>query len=403
MTGEPVGERTTRQSLAITTTAFGLGLATLVLVSANLITMLAVAPRAGAAPVAYQNPVSPLDAPDPDIVFVNGEYYAFTTGGAYGHIQEFTSSDLVNWTPRPNPGALVSEPGWVNPGLEWAPSVGQFANTWVMLYATFDEWLDAECVTEATAPAVGGPYVNDAQGPLLCQPLLGAGGILYGGDIDPDLFVSNGVPYLLWKANPAGFTTQAALWSEQLSPDGLSLAPGSSPNELLEQDQSWESTIENPDMVEENGVNYLFYSGGNWWDSTVHRGVRRLCRGRRPLRHAHRHPRVVLLGVRWSARAASGPSPTLRGNGGWPTPGGPWARWVPDGRARCGSIRSVSPTVLRGVRPRRWCSGRVRPPSPWRRRVRHSIRPPAIRWWRRTAGSSASGTRPFSVPVPNPP
>ena len=249
------------------------------LVSANLLGLLGAAlPAAAASPASssasasvggvYQNPVTPDDAPDPDVISVGGQYYAFTTGGVNGHIQEFSSPDLVHWTAVAAPGALVSEPGWVNPGLEWAPTVTDFNGTWLMLYATFDEWLDAECVTEATAPAVTGPYVNNASGPLLCQPLLGASGIVYGGDIDPDVFVDNGSPYLLWKANPGGFQNRAVIWSEPLAADGESLAPGSQATPLIEQDQSWESTIENPDMVETAGAFFLFYSGGNWWDSS---------------------------------------------------------------------------------------------------------------------------------------
>ena len=231
---------------------------------------LAVAARpAGAAPSVYQNPLTPADAPDPDIVAAASTYYAFTTGGANGHIQEFWSTDLVNWSAVPPPGALTQEPGWVNPGLEWAPTVTQFDGSWVMLYATFDEWLDAECVTEAVAPAVTGPYVNTASGPLVCQPLLGSNGLFYGGDIDPDVFFdADGTPYLLWKANPGGFESQAVIWSEQLTPDGMSLAPGSQQHELIASDQSWESTVENPDLVLADGTYDLFYSGGNWMDAT---------------------------------------------------------------------------------------------------------------------------------------
>ena len=154
-------------------------------------------------------------------------YYAFTTGGVFGHIQEFQSTDLATWTPVLSPGPLTPEPSWVNPGLEWAPSVAQFAGTWVMFYATFDESLDAECVTEATSASVTGPYINDSAGPFICTPLPGPSGTRYGGDIDPDVFVdANGTPYLLWKANPGGSENQAVIWSRQLSSDGLSFAAG---------------------------------------------------------------------------------------------------------------------------------------------------------------------------------
>jgi len=257
--------RTTRAALSTLAAAIALS----VPATAALAGAARPAGAAGAAPTVYQNPLTAADAPDPDVLAQGGTYYAFTTGGVNGHIQEFWSTDLVNWSAVPPPGALTQEPGWVNPGLEWAPTVTEIGGRWVMLYATFDEWLDAECVTEAVAPAVTGPYVNDAGGPLVCQPLLGGGGLYYGGDIDPDVFFdADGTPYLLWKANPGGFESQAVIWSEQLAPDGLSLAPGSQQHALIASDQGWESTVENPDLVLANGTYYLFYSGGNWMDAT---------------------------------------------------------------------------------------------------------------------------------------
>src|SRR5580698_9269414 len=73
----------------------------------------AAVPATSPAPGAYQNPLTPDDAPDPDIVSANGTYYAFTTGGTFGHIQELQSTDLADWTPVPSPGPLAVEPTWV--------------------------------------------------------------------------------------------------------------------------------------------------------------------------------------------------------------------------------------------------------------------------------------------------
>jgi hypothetical protein len=230
----------------------------------------AAVPATSPAPGAYQNPLTLDDAPDPDVVSVNGTYYAFTTGGTFGHIQEFQSTDLADWTPVPSPGPLGRELTWVNPGLEWAPSVAEMDGTWVMFYATFAEYLDAECITEAFATTVAGPYVNSSTGPFVCLPSPTAKGSTYNaGDIDPDVFVDgNGSPYLLWKANPGGLTTSATIWSQPLSPDGRSFAPGSSATELIDQDQSWELTVENPDLVLHGGTYYLFYSGGTYESSS---------------------------------------------------------------------------------------------------------------------------------------
>jgi hypothetical protein len=230
----------------------------------------AAVPATSPAPGAYQNPLTPDDAPDPDVVSVNGTYYAFTTGGTFGHIQEFQSTDLADWTPVPSPGPLGRELTWVNPGLEWAPSVAEMDGTWVMFYATFAEYLDAECITEAFATTVAGPYVNSSTGPFVCLPSPTAqGSTVNAGDIDPDVFVDgNGSPYLLWKANPGGLVASATIWSQPLSPDGRSFAPGSSATELIDQDQSWELTVENPDLVLHDGTYDLFYSGGTYESSS---------------------------------------------------------------------------------------------------------------------------------------
>ncbi|HVX20526.1 MAG TPA: glycoside hydrolase family 43 protein [Acidimicrobiales bacterium] len=240
----------------------------------------AVAPGTSPGPGLYQNPLTADDAPDPDIVPVDGTYYAFTTGGTFGHIQELTSTNLATWTPMPSPGPLSPEPDWVNPGLEWAPSVVQLDGTWVMFYATFAEDLDAECITEAFAATVAGPYLNSSTKPFLCLPSPKAdGGTYEGGDIDPDVFVGpTGTPYLLWKANPGGAVTAASIWSEPLSADGRSFAPGSSPTELIGQDQDWELTVENPDLVLVGGDYYLFYSGGTYLGTSYAVGYA-LCAG----------------------------------------------------------------------------------------------------------------------------
>ena len=205
---------------------------------------------AAAAPSTYHNPLTADDAPDPDVVSSGGVYYAFTTGGTFGHIQEFRSATLVSWQPVPWPGALASEPAWAVPGDEWAPSVAEIDGTWVMYYATFDAQADSECVTEATSATAAGPYVNDSARALACSA---------NGAIDPDVFIdADGTASLVWKSEPS------TVVSEQLAPDGLSFAPDAVRAVLTQADQGWETTVENPDLVEVDGLYYLFYSGGTW-------------------------------------------------------------------------------------------------------------------------------------------
>ncbi|MGO9456013.1 MAG: glycoside hydrolase family 43 protein [Acidimicrobiales bacterium] len=223
-------------------------LATFLLVCCSLVVGLP-AVQAAAGPTVYQNPLTTRDAPDPDVVASGGVYYAFTTGNTHVRIEEFQSENLVTWTELPPPGALVAEPWWASPGLEWAPSVAEFDGTWVMYYATYDVVVGTECVTEATASSVAGPYVNTSATPVVCGP---------GGDIDPDVFIdTGGAAYLVWRGPDA-------IWSQPLSADGQSLATNSQPSRLTERQQGWESTVENPEMVLADGLYYLFFSGGTW-------------------------------------------------------------------------------------------------------------------------------------------
>ena len=88
-----------------------------------------------------------------------------------------------------------------------------------------------------------------------------------GGAIDPSPFVDSrtGIAYLVWKSNDGGSSQGATIWSQQLSADGLSLV--GTPTELLNQDTvrySWEATIENPQLVEQDGNFILVFSAGLW-------------------------------------------------------------------------------------------------------------------------------------------
>ena len=142
----------------------------------------------------YQNPITPLDAPDPTVVSSGGEYYAFATAGLFGPIQTFESADLAHWTLLPS--ALAAEPAWAFPGQEWAPSVTDFGGTWVMYYGTFDIATETHCISVATSSAVAGPYTDDSSGPLVCLPG-------DDGTLDPGVFTDgNGLSYLVFKTMP---------------------------------------------------------------------------------------------------------------------------------------------------------------------------------------------------------
>lgn len=197
----------------------------------------------------------PFDFPDPFVLPVGGQYYAFATNSVAGNIQIIRSSDRSTWTTVGD--ALPHLAGWARPGATWAPSVFPRGNSFVLYYSAVFSSTGEQCISEAVAARPEGPYLDTSTAPLVCQLPL-------GGSIDPSPVVGpDGQPYLVWKSE--GANGQApALWSQQLSPDGTAMV-GNTAALLLTPNQSWQGgIIEGPDMVAVGGRSFLFYSANNW-------------------------------------------------------------------------------------------------------------------------------------------
>ncbi len=119
--------------------------------------------------------------------------------------------------------ALPNLPAWTVKGFQWAPSVwarpdGKF----VMHYTTpapspgFAQ-PRRQCISRAVADVPGGPYVDDSTEPFICP-------LDQGGAIDPSIFMDGDTPYLLWKSDGDCCSLPTVIYSQQLSPDGLSTA-----------------------------------------------------------------------------------------------------------------------------------------------------------------------------------
>ena len=176
--------------------------------------------------------------------------------------------DLVTWTEQ---GDALAEPGsWAAPFSEdWAPSVARLGGRYVLYYTAGRAGDGQFCIGRATSDRPIGPFVDREPAALVC-PHDGADGV-----IDPSVFVDvNGAVWLHYKTTGL---REVQLWAQPLQPDGLALGGPRTP--LLSATLAWENGgVENPEMVFDNGVYWLFYSA-NWWTDARYRTGLARCDG----------------------------------------------------------------------------------------------------------------------------
>jgi len=224
----------------------------------------AVAPRLVAAEPTYRNPVFARDFPEPDVLKVGADYYAYSTTTGWEPLDHLFpilhSRDLVHW--RYVADAMPSSPTW-GYGDWWAPDVISYKGTYYMFYlgqsATLtnsDPNLHRHCVAVATATRPTGPFTHRA--------IIGCGQPETAGLIDPQPFVdADGKAYLYYKQdNPVHIISVVRLRPDPLHTDGA-------PKDLLHVSQLWEhgasyTTIEGPFVVKHGRLYDLFYSGNDY-------------------------------------------------------------------------------------------------------------------------------------------
>jgi len=210
------------------------------------------------------------DAGDPDVVYSAGTYFAFTTGTALGnHIQALVSSSASggyhSYTGTDfGSTALAATPAWETTNTQTSPGVFDWGGHWLMYYDAAQSPNGSDTGHDCISVAVGGStlspsdpqFTDDSGGGLICQAT---------GSIDPSPFVdpATGRAYLIWKQNDGGSSSGAIIWSQQLSATGLSLV--GSPTELMFNNTAaypWETTVEDPAMVDSGGTYTLLFSAG---------------------------------------------------------------------------------------------------------------------------------------------
>ena len=199
------------------------------------------------------------DFPDPDVLRVGGDYYAYATNTPAVNVQLATSSDARKWSAS-TVDALPELPSWANPGKTWAPDVSEPQPGRFVMYVVVANTKPAlQCIGVAVASSPQGPFRPAGSGPLVCPKD-------EGGAIDPATFVdTDGTRYLLWKNDGNCCGLDPWLQIAPLSEDGLSLA--GAPTMLMKQTAAWEgSLVEAPTLVRRGSAYVLLYSANNYAD-----------------------------------------------------------------------------------------------------------------------------------------
>ena len=223
----------------------------------------------------------------PDELFVyasNTEATQFSPGA---HVPVISLGRDSGFTGQYLGDALPTLPKWTVSGFQWAPSVWtQPDGDYVMYYSTpatiplgclakplpagcvktTQGPSSAMCISRATSASPAGPFVDDSSSAFVCP-------LAQGGAIDPSVFVApDGTPWLLWKSDGDCCNMPTTIYSQQLSPDGLSVVGPA--HRLIGASQGWEGNlVEGPSMIQNGSTYWLFYSANLWGTDNYGIGV----------------------------------------------------------------------------------------------------------------------------------
>ncbi|MBK5286870.1 MAG: family 43 glycosylhydrolase [Acidimicrobiia bacterium] len=203
-----------------------------------------------------------FDFPDPFVLTVGTEEYAFATNSGGGNIQGLKRKPDGTWAT--NGDALGQFPAWASWGRTWAPSVLPRLSGFVMYYTVREASTGRQCISRALSTAPGGPYVDTSTAPLQCSER---------DAIDAEPVVGlDGAPVLLWK-----YERPATIVARPLRPDGMEFAGPEVT--LLSPSRGWVGTnVEAPSMLVTPTGSWLFFSANDWRTRRYTTGVVR-CAG----------------------------------------------------------------------------------------------------------------------------
>ena len=189
------------------------------------------------------NPILPGYKADPDILLANGKYYIYPTSSGGNAFRAYSSTDLTNWVDEGVIFDLDTDCSWAS-DRPWAPTVVYRNNQYYFYYSA------AVKVGVAVSSSPTGPFVDKG------SPLIGSDPFT-SDIIDPDVFVdSDGKAYIYY-----GGSNGSKMVYRELNNDMVSLKTGAvnitPPN-----------YTEAPLLVKRNGIYYMMYSNGAWYNGS---------------------------------------------------------------------------------------------------------------------------------------
>lgn len=220
----------------------------------------------------FLNPVIDTDFPDPHVILADDDmYYAYATTGGNANIRVARSADLVEWEMLGDALPILASWSGFTPLFElsphratWAPEVHETSAGYVMYYTTPAVQIPrpdnrpSQCIGTAVSENPEGPFVDDSEGPIVCQAEL-------GGSIDATFFRDDDdTQYLIWKNDGNCCAQPTRFYIQELSDDGLAVV--GEPTDLgMSNDKPWERfVIEAPTLIRNEDTYYLFYSGNDF-------------------------------------------------------------------------------------------------------------------------------------------
>ena len=221
----------------------------------------------------YTNPVVGNNAPDPGVFFdeETGVYWMVSTSGDSPNAFPIRSSkDLVRWKLEGYAFPQNRRPSWAKSDF-WAPEIHKlFDGSFVLYFTARSNASGCLSVGVATldqsADDLAGPWI-DSGSPLITNKL---------GAIDATFYANESSNYIIWKVDGNSVGAPTTIYAQSLTPDGLSVSPGSEAVGLINNSLPWEGPlVEAPWIIERAGFFYLFYSGQGYASSRYAIGVAR--------------------------------------------------------------------------------------------------------------------------------